>query len=155
MDMDAVEFIGGVSANEIDNAIESLSVAFPESYKAFLTDFGGDDAGGEMIFGIDFRSGHRAPHKNVTLHDKVCFVVQSITNHAEDDVVIATQMERGQGLPKHLLIIGFWNDTFVCLDTSKMNNGECPVVEVNDDYSETEAIADTSGKFLYEYLSEE
>ena len=35
MDMDAVEFIGGVSANEIDNAIESLSVAFPESYKAF------------------------------------------------------------------------------------------------------------------------
>ena len=36
-----------------------------------------------------------------------------------------------------------------------MNNGECPVVKVNDDYSEAEIVADTFGKFLYEYLNEE
>ena len=64
-------------------------------------------------------------------------------------------MERSQGFPKNLIIIGFSNDTLVCLDTSKMNNGECPVVEVNYDYSKIELIADTFGKFLYEYLDEE
>lgn len=129
MDMDAAEFVGGISENEIENAMKTLSVVFPESYKAFLSDFGGGDAGGEIIFGI--------------------------TNNEEDDVVIATQMERSQGLPKNLIIIGFSNDTLICLDTSKMNNGECPVVEVNDDYSEIEVVADTFGKFLYEYLNEE
>lgn len=128
MDMDAAEFVGGISENEIENAMKTLSVVFPESYKAFLSDFGGGDAGGEIIFGI--------------------------TNN-EEDVVIATQMERSQGLPKNLIIIGFSNDTLVCLDTSKMSNGECPVVEVNDDYSEIEVVADTFGKFLYEYLNEE
>lgn len=129
MDMDATEFIGGVSEDEIENAMKALSVVFPESYKAFLTDFGGGDAGGEVIFGI--------------------------TNNEEDDVVMATQMERGQGLPEKLIIIGFWHDTLVCLDTGKMNNGECPVVELNDDYSVAELVADTFGKFLYEYLDEE
>lgn len=129
MDMDDAGFVGGISENEIENAMKTLSVVFPESYKAFLSDFGGGDAGGEIIFGI--------------------------TNNEEDDVVIATQMERSQGLPKNLIIIGFSNDTLVCLDTSKMNNGECPVVEVNDDYSEIEVVADTFGEFLYEYLNEE
>ncbi len=121
MDMDATEFVGGVSESEIEDAMKSLSVTFPESHKAFLVDFGGGDAGGEIIFGI--------------------------TNSEEDDVVIATQMERSQGLPENLVLIGLWNDTFVCLDTSKMDNGECPVVEVNDDYSEAELVADTFGKF--------
>lgn len=126
MDMDAVEFVGGVSENAIETAMKVLSVVFPESYKAFLTDFGGGDVGGEIIFGI--------------------------TNNEEDDIVLATQEERSVGLPKNLVIIGFWHDTLVCLDTGKMNDGECPVVEVNDDYSKTELIADTFGKFLYEYL---
>lgn len=129
MDMDATEFVGGVSEYEIENAMDTLSVIFPESYKAFLADFGGGDAGGEIIFGI--------------------------TNQEEDDVVIATQMERKQGLPEKLVIIGFWNDTLICLDTEKRNNGECPVVEVNDDYSKAASVADTFGTFLYEYLHEE
>ncbi|MDE7044704.1 MAG: SMI1/KNR4 family protein [Acetatifactor sp.] len=128
MDMDAVEFIGGVSESDIENAMRSLSVDFPESYKAFLSDLGGGDVGGEIIFGI---------------------------TDDEEDVVKATQMERSQGLPENLVIIGFWNDTLVCLDTDRMDSGECPVVEVEDDYSVTEVIADTFGKFLYEYLDEE
>lgn len=129
MDMEATEFIGGVSESEIENAMTSLSVAFPNSYKAFLKDFGGGDVGGEIIFGL--------------------------TNNEEDDIVIATQEERNAGLPENLIIIGFWNDTLICLDTDKMNNGECPVVEVNEDYSEIEVAADTFGKLLYDYLAEE
>lgn len=129
MDMDATEFVGGVSEDQIENAMKSLSVAFPESYKAFLIDFGGGDAGGEIIYGI--------------------------TNNEEDDIVIATQMERSAGLPENLVIIGFWNDTLICLDTDEMKGEECPVVEVNYDYSETEVIADTFGQFLYDYLKDE
>lgn len=128
MDMDATEFIGGVSKNKIENAMQSLLAIFPESYKTFLADFGGGDAGGEIIFGI--------------------------TENEEDDVVIITQMERRQGLPQNLIVIGFWNDTLVCLDTGKMTNGECPVVKVDDDYRETEILANTFGKFLYDYLKE-
>lgn len=128
MDMDATEFVGGVSEGAIENAMKTLSVVFPESYKAFLADFGGGDAGGEIIFGI--------------------------TNNEEDDIVIATQQERSKGLPQNLAVIGFWEDTLICLNTDKMNNGECPVVEVDEDYCE-EVIANTFGKFLYEYLSEE
>lgn len=130
MDMDATEFVGSVSEEEIENAMKALSVIFPESYKAFLTDFGGGDVGGEVIFGI------------------------TNNENNEDDIVTATKMERSQGLPEKLVIIGFWADTLVCLDTGKMCNGECPVVEVNDDYIE-EIIADSFGKFLYEYLSED
>lgn len=129
MDMDAVEFVGGASENEIENAGRALSVVFPESYRAFLSDFGGGDVGGEIIFGL--------------------------TNEEDSDVVIATNMERSQGLPEEFVIIGFWRDTLVCLDTGKMNNGECPVVEVMDDDSETKFLAETFGTFLYEYLREE
>lgn len=125
MDMEATEFVGGVSENEIENAMKTLAVIFPESYKAFLSDFGGGDTGGELIFGI--------------------------TNNEDDDIVIATQLERSVGLPQNLIIIGFWNDTLICLNTDKMNNGECPVVELDNNYCEY-IIADTFGKFLYEYL---
>lgn len=128
MDMDATEFIGGVPESKIEDAMKTLSVVLPESYKAFLTDFGGGDAGGEIIFGI--------------------------TENEDDDIVIATQMERSQGMPEKLVIIGFFSDTLVCLDTGKMRDGECPVVELDDGYNET-IVADTFGKFLYEYLAEE
>ena len=36
-----------------------------------------------------------------------------------------------------------------------MDQGECPVVALNDDYSQRELEADTFGTFLYEYLAEE
>ncbi|MCM1091786.1 MAG: SMI1/KNR4 family protein [Muribaculum sp.] len=128
MDIDATEFVGGVSENEVEDAMKALGVVFPESYKAFLADFGGGDAGGEIIFGI--------------------------TDNEEDDVVIVTRQERGEGLPHNLVIIGFWEDTLICLDTDKMKNGECPVLEVDDEYC-GEEIADTFGRFLYDYLNEE
>lgn len=128
IDMDATEFVGGVSEAEIENAMKALSVVFPESYKAFLADFGGGDAGGEIIFGI------------------------TNDEEEENDIVIVTQQERSVGLPRNFVIIGFWNDTLICLNTDRMSNGECPVVELDDNYCE-EVIADTFGKFLYDYVA--
>ena len=61
-------------------------------------------------------------------------------------------MERPQGLSADLVIIGFRNDTLICPDTGRMDNGGCPVVEVD---RVTEVIADSFGQFLYEYLEAE
>jgi hypothetical protein len=122
----ATSFVGGVSEREIENAMRSLSVTFPESYKAFLRDFGGGEIDGKVILGI--------------------------TKDEEKDIVIATEMGRGVGLPNYQVIIGFWDDILVCLDTGKMENGECPVVEGNYGFGATAVIADTFGRFLYEYL---
>ncbi len=128
MDMDATDFIGGVAEQDIQQAMEALSVPLPESYQAFLREFGGGDAGGEIIFGLS-----ENPYENM---------------------VQATQQERAVGLPKSLVIIGFWNDTLICLDTGNMQAGECPVVELDETYNQTE-IASSFGKFLYDYLSED
>ena len=128
MDMDATEFVGGVSEAEIESAMEKLAVSFPESYKAFLRDFGGGDAGGEIIFGL---------------------------TEDEEDMVAITSMEREVNLPKEYIIIAFWCDALVCLDTGKMSHGECPVVELDDDYCVTKVLAESFGKFLYDYVSEE
>lgn len=128
MYMEAVEFFGGVSDAEIKSAMQTLKVEFPESYKAFLADFGGGDAGGEFIFGI--------------------------TDEEEESAVKATQEERGAGLPDRFVIIAFWNDVLHCLDTDRMENGECPVVTVTEDYKISETVADSFGEFLYDYLNE-
>lgn len=70
-------------------------------------------------------------------------------------MVMATLEERGVGLPNHFVIIGLFNDSLYCLDTSQINNGECPVVVLTEDYNIEEIAAESFGRFLYEYLSED
>ncbi|MDE7426039.1 MAG: SMI1/KNR4 family protein [Lachnospiraceae bacterium] len=129
MDMEATEYVGGASKEEIEYAMKELSVTFPESYKAFLNDFGAGDAGGEIIFGI--------------------------TDIEEENVVEVTKMERREGLPDNFVIINYLDDTFLCLDISKMKNDECPVVELSEDYKVTKTVAESFGQFLYDYENEE
>lgn len=126
--MDATEFFGGVSNEEIENAMKELALVFPESYRAFLMDFGGGDVGGEFILGI--------------------------TEAEEESAVKATQEERRVGLPENFVIIAFWDDVLYCLDTGKMKNGECPVVTLTDDYKVNEIAAESFGQLLYDYLNE-
>ncbi|MCI8410154.1 MAG: SMI1/KNR4 family protein [Lachnospiraceae bacterium] len=129
MDMEAVEYAGGTSKDEIECAMKELSVVFPESYRAFLSDFGAGDVGGEIIFGI--------------------------TDIEEENVVKATKAERSVGLPDNFIIISYWEDTFCCLDISRMRNNECPVVELSEDYKVTEIIAESFGQFLYDYENDD
>lgn len=129
MDMEAVEFVGGASKVEIECAMKELSVTFPESYRAFLSDFGAGDAGGEIIFGI--------------------------TDIEEENVVEVTKMERRAGLPNNFVIINYWDDAFCCLDISKMKKNECPVVMLSEDYKVTKTVAESFGQFLYDYENEE
>ena len=135
LDMDAVDFTGAVTIEEIQKAEQKLNVKFPESYKAFLKDFGAGDVGGEVIFGI-------------------------VNNEREDediDMVKITRMEHEYKMPKHMVVIYYdeSNDSLCCLDTSKMNNNECPVVSVPNDYEDIEIVADSFGEFLYEMVYDE
>lgn len=131
MDMENIEFTGGVSANKIEKAMKKLSLAFPKSYIAFLSDFGAGDIGGEIIFGI--------------------------TNIEDENVVKITQMEHEYKMPKSMVVINYneAHNSLYCLDTNQMKEGECPVVEVFDDYQRIDFIADSFGKFLYDYVCEE
>lgn len=129
MDMEAAEFFGGVSEIKIEQAMQELSLVFPESYKAFLKDFGGGDAGGEFILGI--------------------------TDVDEESMVMATLKERSVGMPKHFVIIGFFDGSLCCLDTSQMKDRECPVVMLTEDYYVAERVSDSFGHFLYDYECED
>ncbi len=127
MDMSTAEFIGGIPLSEIERVMRELSVTFPESYKAFLSNFGGGSAGGKIIFGI--------------------------TGNDEDDLMIATQMARSAGLSDKFIIISYIQGDMYCLDTSKMQDGECPVVRLSEDYEVTDTVSKSFGQFLYDYLS--
>ena len=142
INLDITEFEGGVTEDIINNAMETLGVVFPESYKAFLSDFGGGDAGGEIIFGL-------RNNKNET---------EAEYEGQEDikDVVQVTQMEHRYKMPKHMVVINYTvsNNSLYCLDTSKMENGECPVVEVPEDYKNIKIVSESFGKFFYDYVME-
>lgn len=139
INLDITEFTGGVTEDIINSAMETLGVDFPESYKAFLADFGSGDAGGEIIFGLtNNRDG-------------------STEDYGEEDtqdVVEITQMEHKYKMPGCMVVINYCysNSSLYCLDTSKMENGECPVVRVPEDYKNIETEAESFGRFFYNYV---
>ena len=135
LDEDAVDFTGAVSAEEIRNAQEKLNVKFPMSYKAFLSDFGAGDVGGEVIFGI----------------------VQDKELDSEIDMVEITCTEYDNGLPEGMVIIYYdhCDENLYCLDTNRMKDDECPVVSIDEEYEVIEVIADSFGEFMYQLVYDE
>ena len=134
LDEDAVEFTGAVSAEVIKTAEKQLNVTFPESYKAFLSDFGAGDVGGEVILGI----------------------VKDEELNSDLNMLEITGEDYENGLPKGMVIIYYdhCKDMICCLDTNRMNNQECPVVILNDKYEVAEVIADSFGEFMYQMVRE-
>ena len=135
LDMDAVDFTGAVTTEEIQKAEKLLNITFPESYKAFLLDFGAGDIGGEVIFGI----------------------VKNKQKDADIDTVKITRMEHEYQMPKHMAVIFYdsSDDSLYCLNTSKMCEGECPVVSVPSDYSNIKVVADSFGEFFYQLVEDD
>lgn len=133
-DMNTVDFTGGVNIDKISKAEQTLKLTFPESYKAFLQDFGAGDVGGEVIFGI----------------------VNNKQEHADLDMVKITGMEHKYKMPKHMVVIYYSesDDKLYCLDTSQMCEKECPVVSVPSDYVNITKVASSFGEFLYEMVEE-
>ena len=98
----------GATDREIDDAERSVGVRFPKSYKAFLSRFGWARICGDPLFGV----GTSVP--------------------SEYELTETTRCERHEAhphIPHHLVPImndGAGNN--FCLDTSRLQDDECPVV---------------------------
>jgi antitoxin YobK len=97
-------FIGKANEARINVIEQLLSVPLPESYKWFLAELGHGGISGVEILG------------NGLAEIPAC--------------VRSTYTWRKYGLPVFLVVIeDEGTDWIYCLDTSKMENGECPVVD--------------------------
>lgn len=117
----------GVSALEVQRCEERLGVRLPDSYKCFLQEF---DVGywPDYIYGL-------ASSLPPGLH-----------------IVQATEDARQNGnpkLPHHLVPFSpdGWGNLY-CLDTSQMQEGECPVVFWNHDLDEDQQPQQTHRTFV-------
>ncbi|MEC0273160.1 SMI1/KNR4 family protein [Peribacillus frigoritolerans] len=119
------DFTGGVAESQVNVVQNELVVELPESYKWFLTTYGSGGSFGVDILGV--AKSNRAP------------------------VVVNTKSYRELGLDKDLVVIENAGEYIYCLNTSKMENNECPVIAWNrqgglDDYNTV--------KNFYEFLSQ-
>lgn len=99
---DSSMFTGGVDTNKIYYIENELNVKLPNSYKWFLKTFGYG-----FIYGIEILGyGKSTPPL----------------------VVTKTLDYRKYGLPNEYVVIEDCDEFIYCLDTSKMENNECPVI---------------------------
>ncbi|SMO63794.1 SMI1/KNR4 family protein [Melghirimyces algeriensis] len=100
---DSHDFTGSVDETRIEQIENMLEVTLPEDYKWFVRNFGHGGIAGIEILGV-----------------------------AKSEIptcVRYTQKYREYGLPHSFVVIENCNEWIYCLDTSKMNNGECPVID--------------------------
>lgn len=97
-----------VDKNIIDMIEDKLNVKLPDSYKWFLIKYNMLLISGLLILGVGLTD------------DPIC--------------VDRTQKYRRFGLPEYLVVIEDEGDErLICLDTSRMYNGECPIVMWTND----------------------
>ncbi|SFT02472.1 SMI1/KNR4 family protein [Marininema halotolerans] len=126
-DEDDVFFGGGASTEQIIECEKKLNVQFPDSYKWFIREYGFGGACETEINGVNINSGSLK-------------------------VVEETEYYREFGLPKSMVVINSSIGPYIlCLDTSKMEKGECPVVAW--DQIEGEGLPEY--KNFYEYYIED
>lgn len=123
--MESDDFTGGVDEKQIEYVQNTLEVQLPESYKWFLTNYG---SGG--LFGVD---------------------ILGVAKSNIASVVIETKNYRDLGMSNNLVVIEDIGEYAYCLDTSNMENNECPVIAWNrqgrlDDFN--------TAKNFYEFLSQ-
>lgn len=123
------DFTGGIDEEKINFIERQLNVILPESYKWFLRKYG---SGG--IFSIDILG-----------YD---FVGASV-------VETTKEYKKYYGLSDGIVVIVDVDAFAYCLDTNKMNNGECPVISWDVD-SESYDSEEASNflEFFWEYLNE-
>jgi hypothetical protein len=93
------------SADQIQEAENTLGVVFPSTYKRFLKKWGAVSFGPKEYFGL----GYGSPH---------------------DVVEFTLKKRRALELPHHLIIIcDNDGDEYLCLDTSRLDDqGECQII---------------------------
>ena len=98
----------GATDREIADAERTLGIQFPTSYKAFLSRFGWAEIYNDTLYGL----GPDVPQEYALARN-----------------AFSERYEAQPFIPQHLVPImndGAGNN--FCLDTSRLDNGECPVV---------------------------
>ncbi len=112
-------FVGQADENEIKRIEENLKVTLPESYKWFLKEYGYAQIPGFEIEGSGLA---KMP-----------------------SCLVTTLNWRKHGLPGYLVVIQDEGEWVYCLDTSRIENEECPIF----DWDQRDGIgSDCYGNFL-------
>lgn len=101
-------FTGGAEENIIKKFEEMLEVTFPKSYVEFIKRFGEGGICGSYIFGVGDEE-----YSSVLEHTK--------------------EFRKKRTIPRHYIVVmhskSYEEEALICLDTSRMIEGECPAVK--------------------------
>ncbi|PAF34011.1 hypothetical protein CHH69_18120 [Terribacillus saccharophilus] len=121
------DFTGGIDETQVNIVQSELGLELPESYKWFLTNYG---SGG--LFGVN---------------------ILGVAKLNRATVVVKTKKYQDLGMSENLVVVEDIGEYAYCLDTSDMENNECPVIVWNrrrglDDYN----TATNFYEFLFQKL---
>ncbi|WP_404978179.1 SMI1/KNR4 family protein [Bacillus paralicheniformis] len=122
------DFSGGISIEKINEIQKSLNVKLPESYKWFLKNFGSGGIFGVEILGYDLEG---------------AYVVEQTEDY-----------RKCYNLPGGIVVIEYVDEFSYCLDTNKMEDGECPVIVWANNAGYGDVVANNFLEFFMEDLKE-
>ncbi|ASB89423.1 MULTISPECIES: SMI1/KNR4 family protein [Bacillus] len=123
---DHATFTGGVSEEKVKLIENELNVNLPESYKWFLRNYGAGGMFGVLIFGYNIDT---------------ATVVNKTVEYRED-----------YNLAEGLVVIEDIDFFAYCLDTNKMENGECPVFIWDQENGYENVVASSFIEYFYDKL---
>ncbi|MCD2369745.1 SMI1/KNR4 family protein [Bacillus sp. BS3(2021)] len=121
-------FTGGTNENNIKWIEETLQVELPESYKWFLKNYGSGGIFGVEILGYDLEG---------------AYVVEQTEDY-----------RKYYNLPDGIVVIEYVDEFSYCLDTNKMEDGECPVIVWANDAGYGNVVAHNFLEFFMKDLKE-
>ncbi|WHY36822.1 SMI1/KNR4 family protein [Bacillus velezensis] len=121
-------FTEGASHENITRIEEILQCELPISYKWFLEKYGAGGLFGVLVLGYNF------DHASVADKTK--------------------EYKQHYGLPDGLVVIEDVDFFAYCLDTNKMKDGECPVVEWDRIIGYQDIVAESFIEFFYNKIQE-
>ena len=122
------DFTGGINEEKIKKIENDLQTTLPESYKWFLRNYGSGGSFGVEILG----------------HGLVSPEVVEFTKDYRELY----------NLPNHIVVVVEVDAFAYCLDTQKMDDGECPVVTWVYQSGYDHQKAPNFLEFLWEYLNQ-
>lgn len=120
-----------VDVEQLERVEQELEVVFPESYRYFLLNYGSGDFKGREFYGL-------IPGETDLEEIPNAFW---FTKSAREDECLGTNL---------FVIEDLGDGVLACLDLSKLNENECPVVEFDSGSpEETVFLADSFGAYFY------
>jgi len=125
---------GEASLESINKLQTILKCVLPRSFKDFLLTYGGGGISEEEISGIEANDPY----------------IQNRGTVLGDTLLCREEFQ----LPEHFIVIYFGMDNVVwCLDTSKLENEECPVISYDVYLKKSFFLFPTFNEFMHDFLT--